>query len=47
MPSQEHDVWLKTAANIRHLSQLTDKIKTLEVAIAQLNLQSQSKPSKK
>jgi len=47
MPSQEHDVWLKTAANIRHLSQLTDKIKTLEAAIAQLNLQSQSKPSKK
>lgn len=30
MPFQEHGVWLKTAANIRHLSQLTDRIKTLE-----------------
>jgi UDP-3-O-[3-hydroxymyristoyl] glucosamine N-acyltransferase len=47
MPSQEHDVWLKTAANIRHLNQLTDKIKALEAAIAQLNLQSQSTPAKK
>jgi len=46
MPSQEHEAWLKTAANIRHLTQLTDKIKTLEVAIAQLTLQNQSKPSK-
>ncbi len=30
MPFQEHDAWLKTAANIRHLSQLTDRIKVLE-----------------
>ncbi len=41
MPSQEHADWLKTAANIRHLSphlaQLTDKMKALEAAIAQLN----------
>ena len=40
MPSQEHDAWLKTAANIRHLSphlsELTDKIKTLEATIVQL-----------
>jgi UDP-3-O-[3-hydroxymyristoyl] glucosamine N-acyltransferase len=40
MPSQEHADWLKTAANIRHLSphidQLTDKIKSLEEAIAKL-----------
>ncbi len=36
MPSQAHEDWLKTAANIRHLSQLTDKIKTLEARIAQL-----------
>ncbi len=36
MPSQEHDVWLKTAANIRHLNQLTDKIKTLEANLAKL-----------
>ncbi len=37
MPSQEHADWLKTAANIRHLTQLTDKMKALEDAIAQLN----------
>ena len=36
MPFQEHEVWLKTAANIRHLSQLTDRIKGLEAAIAEL-----------
>ncbi len=41
MPFQEHDVWLKTAANIRHLSQLTDKIKTLEEAVVKLTSQSQ------
>ncbi len=41
MPFQEHDVWLKTAANIRHLSQLTDKIKALEEAIKKLTSQSQ------
>ncbi len=34
MPVQEHTTWLKTAVNIRHLSQLTDRIKTLETAIA-------------
>jgi UDP-3-O-[3-hydroxymyristoyl] glucosamine N-acyltransferase len=40
MPSQTHEDWLKTAANIRHLSphlsQLTDKIKALEQVIATL-----------
>ncbi len=40
MPSQAHEDWLKTAANIRHLSphlsQLTDKIKALEQVIATL-----------
>lgn len=41
MPFQEHDAWLKTAANIRHLSQLTDKIKDLEEAIVKLASQSQ------
>lgn len=41
MPFQEHDAWLKTAANVRHLSQLTDKIKTLEEAIKKLTSQSQ------
>jgi UDP-3-O-[3-hydroxymyristoyl] glucosamine N-acyltransferase len=33
MPFQPHDTWLKTAANIRHLSQLTDRIKVLESAL--------------
>lgn len=40
MPSQAHDDWLKTAANIRsltpHLSQLADKIKALETSLAKL-----------
>ncbi len=40
MPSQAHEDWLKTAANIRHLtprlSQLTDKIKNLEISLAKL-----------
>lgn len=36
MPFQEHRTWLKTAANIRHLPQLTDKIKALETAIENL-----------
>jgi UDP-3-O-[3-hydroxymyristoyl] glucosamine N-acyltransferase len=36
MPSQAHEDWLKTAANIRHLSQLADKMKTLEAAVAKL-----------
>ena len=40
MPSQAHEDWLKTAANIRHLtphlSQLTDKIKALELSLAKL-----------
>ncbi|MFW5440308.1 MAG: UDP-3-O-(3-hydroxymyristoyl)glucosamine N-acyltransferase, partial [Methylophilaceae bacterium] len=36
MPFQAHDVWLKTAANIRHLSQLTDKIKALEASVKNL-----------
>ena len=40
MPSQTHADWLKTAANIRHLSthtsQLTAKIKTLEQMMATL-----------
>jgi UDP-3-O-[3-hydroxymyristoyl] glucosamine N-acyltransferase len=47
MPSQAHEDWLKTAANIRHLNQLTDKIKHLEAAITKLSLQNQSKSSKK
>jgi len=36
MPFQEHAAWLKTAANIRQLERLTDKIKLLESKITQL-----------
>lgn len=36
MPFQQHSDWLKTAANIRHLNDLTDKIKLLEAAINKL-----------
>ena len=42
MPSQEHNAWLKTAANIRHLNRLTDKIKILEEAIEKLTSQPQT-----
>ena len=40
MPSQAHADWLKTAANIRHLTQLADKIKALEDALAKLTTKS-------
>ncbi len=36
MPSQAHEDWLKTAANIRHLTQLTDKIRDLEQMVVTL-----------
>jgi UDP-3-O-[3-hydroxymyristoyl] glucosamine N-acyltransferase len=40
MPSQAHEDWLKTAANIRHLTphltQLTDKISALEEIVAKI-----------
>lgn len=36
MPFQEHGKWLKSAANIRHLDQLTGKIKALENAVENL-----------
>jgi UDP-3-O-[3-hydroxymyristoyl] glucosamine N-acyltransferase len=46
MPSQAHEDWLKTAANIRHLSphlaELTDKMKALEKIVAELTLASKS-----
>jgi len=47
MPFQEHEAWLKTAANIRQLSQLTDRIKTLESRIAGLTEKSQNLGKKK
>ena len=47
MPFQEHEAWLKTAANIRHLaphlSQLTDRIKGLEAAISELDKKTELK----
>jgi UDP-3-O-[3-hydroxymyristoyl] glucosamine N-acyltransferase len=36
MPFQRHEDWLKTAANIRHLGQLADRIKVLEATFAKL-----------
>ncbi len=36
MPFQAHNEWLTTAANIRHLSDLTDKIKSLEKSLSAL-----------
>ena len=36
MPFQEHNDWLRTAANIRHLNDLTDKIKLLEATVKKL-----------
>jgi UDP-3-O-[3-hydroxymyristoyl] glucosamine N-acyltransferase len=33
MPSQEHSAWLKTAANVRQLTQLTDRVKKIEAAL--------------
>lgn len=40
MPSQSHEKWLKTAANVRQLNQLADRIKTLEATIESLRNQS-------
>lgn len=37
MPFQKHEAWLKTAANVRHLSQLTDRIKALESVIENID----------
>lgn len=37
MPFQAHADWLKTAANIRHLNQLSDKIKALEASVEKLS----------
>ena len=36
MPFQAHAEWLKTAANLRHLGDLTDRIKQLEKQVATL-----------
>ncbi len=39
MSFQAHDEWLKTAANMRHLSQLTNRIKVLESVVEQFRIQ--------
>jgi UDP-3-O-[3-hydroxymyristoyl] glucosamine N-acyltransferase len=38
MPFQSHQNWLKTAASLRHLTELNEKVKQLEHQIAELNL---------
>lgn len=42
MPFQTHDDWLKTAAQIRHMDTLVNRIKSLEDQVATLCKQSQS-----
>jgi UDP-3-O-[3-hydroxymyristoyl] glucosamine N-acyltransferase len=37
MPFQSHEDWLKTAANIRRLGELTERVKQLEKELATLN----------
>jgi UDP-3-O-[3-hydroxymyristoyl] glucosamine N-acyltransferase len=41
MPFQKHEDWLKTAASLRHLTEVTEKIKALENTLAQLKLKNQ------
>ena len=36
MPFQSHDEWLKTAASLRHLTELNEKLKRLENQLAEL-----------
>jgi UDP-3-O-[3-hydroxymyristoyl] glucosamine N-acyltransferase len=36
MPFQTHDEWLKTAASLRHLTELNEKLKKLEHQVAEL-----------
>lgn len=33
MPFQSHEAWLKTAANIRHLDKMMDRVKALEITL--------------
>lgn len=39
MPFQRHDDWLKTAAGLRHLNALTDRLKQLEKQVVKLQSQ--------
>ena len=36
MPFQTHENWLRTAANLRHLTELNEKLKQLEKEIAEI-----------
>lgn len=47
MPFQEHHGWLKTAANIRQLGQVTSKIKQLDGKVKQLQQLQNSEESEK
>jgi len=38
MPFQSHEEWLKTAANIRRLGELTERVKQLEKELAALSV---------
>jgi len=38
MPFQSHEEWLKTAVNIRHLGELTERVKRLEKELAALSI---------
>jgi len=40
MPFQAHEDWLKTAASLRHLSEMADRIKLLEKQIAEISKKS-------
>jgi UDP-3-O-[3-hydroxymyristoyl] glucosamine N-acyltransferase len=36
MPFQPHDEWLRTAANVRRLGEMTDRIRQLERMVSQM-----------
>jgi UDP-3-O-[3-hydroxymyristoyl] glucosamine N-acyltransferase len=38
MPFQAHEDWLRTAASLRHLDEMNEKLKKLEKQLAKLNL---------
>ena len=44
MPFQTHNEWLKTAANIRHLGDLTERVKKLEKELSTLKKRKKEKP---
>lgn len=42
MPFQTHEDWLKTAASLRHLTELSDKLRQLEGELAELKQKSKT-----